>query len=116
MSTARRYGKNRWIVLAIALMLACLLVALPALAVQDQKETESVALITGLDRGTYEPYNPGVIEQVQAVLKKNGLYQGDVNGGLDEPTMKAIGEFQKANNLTVSGVPSPATRRLLLEE
>ncbi len=30
--------------------------------------------------------------------------------------MTAIGEFQGANGLHVSGVPSPRTRRLLLEE
>lgn len=107
---------NRLIVLAIALVLMCLVVAPPVFAVPEQKERETVTLITGLDGGTYEPYNPAVIEKVQTALKEKGIYQGEVTGQLDEATMNAIGEFQKANNLTVSGVPSRATRRLLLEE
>jgi peptidoglycan hydrolase-like protein with peptidoglycan-binding domain len=107
---------NGWIVFGIVLMLACLLVAPPAWAVQGQTEPKTVTLVKGLDGGTYERYSSAVVEKVQTALKEKGLYQGEVNGELDEPTMNAIGEFQKANNLTVSGVPSPSTRRLLLEK
>lgn len=45
-----------------------------------------------------------------------GLYQGEENGLLDDGTMKAIGEFQEKNDLKVSGVPTPNTRKLLLKE
>jgi peptidoglycan hydrolase-like protein with peptidoglycan-binding domain len=72
-------------------------------------------LIRGLDGGTYKPHSPAVVEKVQTALKEKGLYQGEVIGELDEATMKAVGEFQKANNLTVSGVPSPSMRKLLFE-
>ena len=60
-------------------------------------------------------YKPAAIEALQTALKAQGLYEGEVNGELDKVTMEAIGEFQKANHLMVSGVPSPATRKLLLE-
>jgi peptidoglycan hydrolase-like protein with peptidoglycan-binding domain len=105
-----------WILIGVVLMTACLLLAPPALAVQGQMETKTVTLIKGLDGGTYEPYSPDVIEKVQASLKDTGFYAGEINGELDEATMNAIGEFQKENQLTVSGVPSPSTRRLLVEE
>lgn len=107
---------NGWIALGAVVMLACLLVTPPAWAAPGQTETKTVTLIKGLDGGTYEPYSPAVIEKVQTALKEKGLYQGEVDGELDESTMKAIGEFQKANNLTVSGVPSPSTRGLLIEK
>jgi hypothetical protein len=67
-----------------------------AWAVQEQAETKRVSLIKGLDRGTYKPYNPDVMEKVQSTLKEKGLYQGKANAEIDEPTMKAIGEFRKA--------------------
>jgi len=44
-----------------------------------------------------------------------GQQWGEVNGVLDEDTMKAIGEFQKSRGLTVSGVPSPRTRKALFQ-
>ncbi len=105
-----------WAIFGTALMLACLLVAPPARAGQGQTGSKTVALIQGLGGGTYEPYSPAVIEKVQIALKEKGLYSGEANGELDEATMKAIGEFQKASDLTVSGMPSPSTRRLLFEE
>lgn len=85
----------------------------PALA---QERQQDVTLIKGLDGGTYEPYAAAVIEKVQTALKAEGLYPGEVTGVLDEDTMKALGEFQRQHNLTVSGVPSPQTRKLLLKE
>jgi peptidoglycan hydrolase-like protein with peptidoglycan-binding domain len=79
-------------------------------------QEKQVQLIKGLDSGDYMPYRQLVIEEVQELLRARGHYQGDANGVLDEATMNAIGEFQKANGLHVSGVPSPMTRRLLQEE
>ncbi len=83
---------------------------------EEAKEKKQVTLIKGLDGGLYEPYSAAVVEKVQAALKDKGLYTGEVNGQLDEDTMKALAEFQKQNQLTVSGVPSPSTRRALLGE
>ena len=72
------------------------------------------ALITGLDGGLYEAYRPGTIERVQRALIARELYRGPVNGILDEPTIKAIYEFQKmTRTLQVCGVPTPRTRKLL---
>lgn len=101
---------NGWITLALA---AFLLAAPPSLGAREP--AEAVTLIKGLDGGTYEPYGPETIEKVQQALKAAGLFQREVTGILDEETMKAVGEFQRSNQLTVSGVPSPATRKLLLK-
>ena len=71
-------------------------------------------LLLGLDGGLYEPYRVRVIEEVQKALKAQGLYAGAVHRYLNEETMKALGEFQKQNELKVSGVPTPRTRKALL--
>lgn len=75
--------------------------------------TEVHGLIKGLDGGLYQPYKPSVVERTQKELKKNGIYQGKVDGVLDPATMKALGTFQKKHGILVSGVPSPYTRRAL---
>ena len=71
-------------------------------------------LLLGLDGGLYEPYRVRVIAEVQEALKAQGLYAGAVHRYLNEETMKALGEFQKQNELKVSGVPTPRTRKALL--
>ncbi len=71
-------------------------------------------LLLGLDGGLYEPYRVRVIEEVQKALKAQGLYAGAVHRYLNEETMEALGEFQKQNQLKVSGVPTPRTRKALL--
>ena len=71
-------------------------------------------LLLGLDGGLYDPYQVRVIEEVQKALKAQGLYAGSVHRYLNEETMKALGEFQKQNDLKVSGVPTPRTRKALL--
>ena len=85
---------------------------LPSTAVQ----TTPGGLIVGLDGGTYQPYNPALIAKVQGALAKKGFYKGEVNGVFDKETMTALGAFQKQNGLTVSGMPSPGTRRLLFRD
>ncbi len=71
-------------------------------------------LLLGLDGGLYDPYRVRVIAEVQEARKAQGLYAGAVHRYLDEETMKALGEFQKQNELKVSGVPTPRTRKALL--
>lgn len=104
---------NRSIVLLLALATTLFLLA-PNSA--QSQETKEVPMITGLDGGTYEAYDPALVERVQQALREKGLYQGEVNGVLDQETMEAIGEFQQQNNIMVSGVPSPHTRQALLGE
>ena len=70
-------------------------------------------MIRGLDGGTYENYYPSVVKKVQMALQEQGLYDGPISGVLDEMTSNALGEFQKANKLHVSGVPTPRTRKAL---
>ena len=70
-------------------------------------------MIKGLDGGTYENYYPSVVKNVQTALQSQGLYDGPISGVLDEATSNALGEYQKANHLRVSGVPTPRTREAL---
>lgn len=79
-------------------------------------ETKSVTLVRGLDGGDYEPYAPSVVERVQQALQTQGLYSGAIDGILGEATMEAIAQFQRQNNLQVCGVPTPQTRRLLMQQ
>jgi Putative peptidoglycan binding domain len=73
-------------------------------------------MIAGLDGAVYEPYGRRTVELVQTALKDRGLYAGPVNGILDRPTMESIYTFQKAtHNLQRCGVPTPNTRRLLVQ-
>jgi hypothetical protein len=80
------------------------------------QEPSEAVLVEGLDGGTYEAYKPAIITQVQEALKARGLYQGDVNGELDEETMESLAEFQKQHGLSPNGIPTPHTRGALLEE
>ena len=70
-------------------------------------------MIKGLDGGTYENYHPSVVKNVQTALQSEGLYDGPISGVLDEATSNALGDYQKANDLRVSGVPTPRTSEAL---
>jgi len=107
----------RWATYGIILGLAGMMLA-PSMEarVQETQPAMEVPLVRGLDGGYYEPYSPDLIESVQGGLKIWGLYEGEVNGILDQATMRAIGDFQKAHGLAVSGVPSPQTRKALFVE
>jgi hypothetical protein len=72
-------------------------------------------LVSGLDGATYLPYPSETIQRVQSALRERGLYDGPLNGILDLPTMKAIYQFQEANNLQRCGVPTPHTRKMLVQ-
>lgn len=110
------------------MLFACFTMAIVALATIDPRIPKSQAppstaiqttpggLIVGLDGGTYQPYKPTLIAKVQGALAKRGFYKGEVNGLFDKETMTALGAFQKQHGLTVSGMPSPGTRRLLFRD
>ena len=70
-------------------------------------------LVRGLDDGDYENYYPSMVRKVQNALQSQGLYSGPISGVLDEATMNAIGEYQRAENLQIVGVPTPRTRKAL---
>jgi hypothetical protein len=44
--------------------------------------------------------------EIQNALKKNGYYQGEATGVYDDNTKQAMKQFQTANNLQSSGLPS----------
>lgn len=90
--------------------------ALPGSGVPVWEEGAVGALVPGLDGAAYDAYAPEVIGEVQQALAGEGIYTGPINHVLDEPTMNAIGEFQEANDIQVTGVPSPMTRERLLED
>ncbi len=87
-----------------------------ALAMRESGGTRidpKTGLIQGLDGGDYGQYLPSAIERVQQRLRDMARYAGPVDGHLGAATMQAIGEFQKEQELQVSGVPSPMTRSRL---
>ncbi len=100
-----------------------------ALSDWERRETEALAasvegsarydastgLIRGFDGSHYPPYRPATVRRVQEGLRRAGLYAGPVHGHLDQGTMDAIAQFQKAEGLGASGVPSPRTRHYLFE-
>jgi N-acetylmuramoyl-L-alanine amidase len=53
------------------------------------------------------------VSGIQARLKNLGMYAGQVNGKLDDPTRAAIRTFQQKHGLTVSGEPDAEMRALL---
>ena len=54
------------------------------------------------------------IRNVQIRLGELGYYPGEVSGEADEVTATAIGNFQRANGITVTGTPDPATIEKLM--
>jgi hypothetical protein len=73
-------------------------------------------LVPGLDGAEYDAYGRELIGAVQEALSREGIYTGPLNRVFDQPTTEAIGEFQEANDIHVSGVPSPVTRQRLLSD
>lgn len=111
----------RRIVVCFATVAAFLFLAANIYAVPQQRQetqatqqNDQMELVTGLNGAPYEAYEPKVIREVQQALKDRGLYQGEVNGVLNEATKEAIGKFQQENGILVTGVPSPYTREALL--
>ncbi len=54
-----------------------------------------------------------VVRRAQEALKKQRLYQGEVNGQYDAATQKSFENFQAAVGVTVTGMPDPMTLWLL---
>ncbi len=53
------------------------------------------------------------VTQIQDALQKRGLYPGEATGAYDENTIKAMREFQRSENIPVTGYPTAhALKRL----
>jgi peptidoglycan hydrolase-like protein with peptidoglycan-binding domain len=102
----------------LSVLLAGVVAAAPP-GIQEEKDkpdetiAEQSEMILGLDGVAYRPYKKSLIEWVQKKLRGLDLYDGEVQGKLDEKTMKAIAEFQKEHDIHASGIPSPLTRKAL---
>lgn len=46
------------------------------------------------------------VMEIQSALSKLGYYNGEINGVYDETTRQAMKQYQQANNLSPSGMPS----------
>ncbi len=70
------------------------------------------AVLTGcaLDMGTY-PSAQSMETTVQAILAKQGYYQGPIDGAIGPSTSRAIREYQRDNRLTPTGTINPALIR-----
>lgn len=73
-----------------------------------QKEAKQEKEIIGFVEG----YNPR-IEEMQNCLGKAGFYHGQIDGKMGVQTRTAIKDFQKANNLTITGFIDSKTRAML---
>ena len=71
----------------------------------SQTATSAILAHTGID-----------VKEVQAQLKKLGLFQGELDGLYGPATVAAVRAFQEKNALTADGVVSPQTYSLLLKE
>ena len=49
---------------------------------------------------------PDRVMEIQSALTKAGYYSGDVTGVYDETTKQAMKQYQQANSLNASGLPS----------
>lgn len=111
----RRHTLRR--ITAFAIPLALLAASISAVPASNRRTKEQLAansdLVLGLDGAAYPPYKPSAIEWVQKKLKDLELYEGEVDGKLDQSTKEAIAEFQKNQGIHASGIPSPRTRSAL---
>lgn len=72
-------------------------------------------LIKGLDDEIYLVYKDSVVERVQETLADQGLYDGPIDGYLEETTQRALAAYQERSGIHQTGVPTPKTRRALFE-
>lgn len=64
------------------------------------------------DIGTLAHHKPGnkeSLKSIQRVLKKHGVYRGNIDGDFGPQTYKAIFDFQKGNDLDADGQIGPKT-------
>ncbi|MGD8375651.1 MAG: peptidoglycan-binding domain-containing protein [Acidobacteriota bacterium] len=106
-----------WWITALATPLLLMAASIAAVSGSEPQTDEQLAassdLVLGLDGAAYPPYKPSAIEWVQNELKDRELYEGKVDGKLDQSTKEAIAKFQKDHDIHASGIPSPRTRSAL---
>ena len=84
-------------------------------APMSQKEVAGDQAATGAPLEPLPPvtsYKP-TSQEIQIALKNAGYYTGEIDGKIGPLSKKAIGEFQKANNLKIDGVVGPKTWEVL---
>ncbi len=57
-----------------------------------------------------------ILTQIQETLKERGIYDGPVNGKLDDDTRAAVRGFQRMNGLNDDGIPGKKTQNKLWPE
>jgi len=67
----------------------------------------------GSSRNHTAAVSPDDVRKAQQALTTNGHNPGTVNGVMDSKTQQALREFQKANNLPVTGTLDPLTAQKL---
>jgi peptidoglycan hydrolase-like protein with peptidoglycan-binding domain len=60
-------------------------------------------------QGTSGHYPPSTIRKVQQTLNARGYKAGPANGILGDSTQAALRQFQKSENIAVTGRPNPRT-------
>lgn len=69
-------------------------------------KTEPKTMMEHKDKMAPQKLNKDEIIALQNALLKGGFYKGTANGALDTATKQALRDYQKANQLKVTGEPS----------
>jgi peptidoglycan hydrolase-like protein with peptidoglycan-binding domain len=97
---------RKLLTLTLSLSLLCVYsIAAPA---QDSSTSSKTASSTR-KRGPVFRANKEQVNQAQVILKARGMYGGGTTGKLDDATRAGLKEYQKAENLKVTGTLNKAT-------
>ncbi len=83
--------------------------AVPTETIPAQAEKTQEAQLPLPPAGPYKPTN----EEIQTALKNAGYYTAEIDGKMGPKTLKAIKDFQAANNLEADGKVGPKTWSVL---
>lgn len=81
-------------------------------ATTDAKQpvkTEHKAMMEHKEKMEHLKLNKEEIIALQNALTKDGFYKGTANGIIDTATKQALRDYQKANQLKITGEPNKAT-------
>ena len=75
----------------------------------NTSEAKAANANTTKKRGPVFRANKDQIKQAQAILKQRGFYAGEQTGKLDDDTRGGLKQYQKAENLKVTGTLNKIT-------
>lgn len=94
---------RRWILSTLSILCICLLAVGIIQNTHASKEPTAVPVLSKMGSRGEE------VRQIQKVLKREGYYQGSVDGIYGSSTRNAVRSFQKAVGIDVDGIAGPKT-------